>query len=111
MHNYIGILNKSTAVNKSLTCSFLNSFPQLNMIIAKSNVLEFYNITKEGLESFLFSKIYGNVLILEKITYFNPNNSADDLFIMTNDFDYSIVSFDNHLFKIMVVKICFNKFI
>ena len=94
MHNYIGILNKSTAVNKSLTCSFLNSFPQLNMIIAKSNVLEFYNITKEGLESFLFSKIYGNVLILEKITYFNPNNSADDLFIMTNDFDYSIVSFD-----------------
>ena len=95
MYNYIGILNKPTAINKSLTCSFLDSFPNLNLIIAKSNLIEFYNITKEGLQSFLFSKIYGQVSILEKIVYFNSNNStADDLFIMTNDYDYSIVSFD-----------------
>lgn len=93
MYNYLGIVNKSSAVNKCISCSFLNPFPTLNLVIAKANIIEIYNITKEGLEITPYIKVYGNIILLEKINYFN-SNQADDLFLLTDDLDFSIISFD-----------------
>jgi len=93
MYNYLGIVNKSSSVNKCISCSFLNPFPNLNLVIAKANIIEIYNITKEGLEITPYIKVYGTIILLEKINYFN-SNQADDLFLMTDDLDFSIISFD-----------------
>jgi hypothetical protein len=93
MYNYLGIVNKSSAVNKCISCSFLNPFPNLNLVIAKANIIEIYNITKEGLEITPYIKVYGNIILIEKINYFNCGQT-DDLFLMTDDLDFSIISFD-----------------
>lgn len=95
MYNYLGIVNKSSAVNKCISCSFLSPFPNINLIISKGNIIEIYNITKEGLEITPYIKVYGNIILLEKINYFQ-SNTADDLFLMTDDLDFSIISFDKN---------------
>ncbi len=102
MYNYLGIVNKSSAVNKCISCSFLNLFPNLNLVIAKANIIEIYNITKEGLEITPYIKVYGNIILLEKINYFN-SNSSDDLFLITDDLDYSIITFDKNKNEIICV--------
>ena len=74
MYNYLGIVNKSSAVNKCISCSFLNPFPHINLVISKANIIEIYNITKEGLEITPYIKVYGNIILLEKINYFYDEN-------------------------------------
>lgn len=92
MFNYIGILHKSSAVTHAVSCNFLDGIDsKLNLVLAKSNIIEIYNITKNGLESTPYLNIYGNIILLESIpSHDNPNH--DDIFILTEDLDYSIIS-------------------
>ena len=89
MYNYIGILHKSSAVTQAISCNFLdNEASKLNLILSKSNIIEIYNITKKGLESTPYLNIYGNVILLKAVP--SSNKTKDDLFILTEDLDYSI---------------------
>ena len=95
MYNYIGILHKSSAVTQAISCNFLdNEASKLNLILSKSNIIEIYNITKKGLESTPYLNIYGNVILLKAVP--SSNKTKDDLFILTEDLDYSIVTSQNN---------------
>ena len=95
MYNYIGILHKSSAVTQAISCNFLdNDASKLNLILSKSNIIEIYNITKKGLESTPYLNIYGNVILLKAVP--SMNKTKDDLFILTEDLDYSIVTSQNN---------------
>ena len=89
MFNYIGILHKSTAINHVISCNFLpNTF--LNLILSKNNIIEIYNLTSNGLQTTPYLNIFGNIIILENI----PSNKIpkDNLFILTEDLDFAIMS-------------------
>jgi DNA damage-binding protein 1 len=90
MFNYIGILNKSSTVSHSITCNFLNTQSKLNLVLAKGNIIEIYDITKEGLESIPYLNIYGNIILLEKIQ--EANN--DNIFVLTDDLEFMILTYN-----------------
>lgn len=107
MYNYIGILNKSSAVIKAVTCNFLQSSDKLNLVLAKGNVIEIYYITQDGLESTPYLNVNGKVILIEKIpgagsenniseksNALSVNSSQDNLFILTEDLDFSIISYN-----------------
>ncbi len=89
MFNYIGILHRSTSISHSLSCKFLSN-NILNLIIAKNNIIEIYNLKSNGLETTPYLNIFGNIIILENI----PSNKSqcDNLFVLTEDLDYAIIS-------------------
>jgi hypothetical protein len=89
MFNYIGILSKSSSVSHSVTCNFLNSQSRLNLILAKRNIIEIYDITKDGLDSKPYLGIYGNIILLEAIR----DNTVDNLFVLTEDMEWMILSY------------------
>jgi hypothetical protein len=101
MYNYIGILNKSSAVTKAVTCNFLNR-DKPNLILAKGNIIEIYNINNEGLESTPYLNVYGKIILLEKIpaeigsssTTTSSSSSGDNLFLLTEDLDFAIISYN-----------------
>jgi hypothetical protein len=106
MFNYIGILNKSSAVNTAITCNFLNNLNNLNLVLAKGNIIEIYNITNEGLESTPYLNVYGKIILLEKIpadsnslnlhnkNIISSSTYGDSLFILTEDLDFSIIAYN-----------------
>ena len=89
MFNYIGILHKSTAINHVISCNFLPN-TSLNLILSKNNIIEIYNLTSNGLQTTPYLNIFGNIIILENI----PSNKIpkDNLFILTEDLDFAIMS-------------------
>ncbi len=89
MFNYIGILHRSTSISHVLRSHFLQN-TSLNLILAKNNIIEIYNLTSNGLETTPYLNIFGNIIILENV----PSNKipSDNLFILTEDLDYAIIS-------------------
>ena len=89
MFNYIGILHRSTSISHVLRSHFLQN-TSLNLILAKNNIIEIYNLTSNGLETTPYLNIFGNIIILENV----PSNiiPSDNLFILTEDLDYAIIS-------------------
>jgi DNA damage-binding protein 1 len=101
MFNYLGILNKSSSVSHSITCNFLNTPSKLNLILAKRNILEIYDITKDGLESTPYLNIYGNIILLEKIQ--ETGNNTDNILIVTDDMEYMILNFNKNKNEVVCV--------
>ena len=95
MFNYIGTLRHSSSINHSITCNFLNAPSKLNLILTKSNILEIYNITQTGLEPTPYLNIYGTIILLESIPS-QTEPPKDNLFLLTEDLDYSIISSRNN---------------
>ena len=89
MYNYIGIINKSSSVSNSIVCNFLNNQTKLNLILSKSNLIEIYDISKDGLIPNPYLNIYGNIILLEKI---KNSDFSDNLFVLTEDLDFCILS-------------------
>ena len=93
MYNYIGIIHKPTAVSHSLKCNFTSKTND-NLILIKNNIIEIYNLTKNGLEPNPYLNIFGKIIIVENIPCNKQNK--DNLFILTEDLDYSIISYNNN---------------
>jgi DNA damage-binding protein 1 len=96
MYNYLGILNKSSAVTKVLTCNFISK-EKLNLVLAKGNVIEIYTLAGEGLQSNPYLNVYGRIVILEKVPAIKDSkdsNYNDSLFILTQDLDFSIIAYN-----------------
>ncbi len=102
MFNYIGTLNKPTAVNKSITCSFTDSYPNLNVIVAKGSYLEIFKVKNENLELIISHNIFGNIIILEKIIE-NKSIATDNLFILNDTLDYCILKYDIENKKLNII--------
>ena len=100
MYNYIGILKKSSAINNSLKCHFTSS-KTTNLILSKNNIIEIYNLTKNGLESSPYIPIFGKILLLENIPSLTEKDK-DNLFILTEDFDYALISSNENKIKNLI---------
>ena len=94
MYNYIANISKSTAVTHCLSCKFFSQ-EKLNLILSKTDILEFYDLTKEGLVKNNFINIFGKIEILLNIPS-HEKNKKDNLFILSEDLDFALLSFNNN---------------
>ena len=94
MYNYIANISKSTAVTHCLSCKFFSQ-EKLNLILSKNDIIEFYNLTKEGLVKNNFINIFGKIEILLNIPS-HEKNKKDNLFILSEDLDFALLSFNNN---------------
>lgn len=102
MFNYIGTLNKPTAVSKSITCSFTDPYSKLNVILAKSSYIEIYSVKNENLELCFSHNMFGNIIILEKIVE-EKFNKTDNLFILNDSLDFSILKYNKESNEINII--------
>lgn len=102
MFNYFGTINKPTAINKTLTCSFLEPYPKLNVVLLKSNYIDIYRKNNDShLELVLSHNMFGNIIILEKIVE-EKAKKADNLFILSESLDYCILKYDKEKSEIKI---------
>ena len=94
MYNYIANISKSTAVTHCLSCKFFSQ-EKLNLILSKNDIIEFYELTKEGLVKNNFINIFGKIEILLNIPS-HEKNKKDNLFILSEDLDFALLSFNNN---------------
>ena len=94
MYNYIANISKSTAVTHCLSCNFFSQ-EKLNLILSKNDIIEFYDLTKEGLVKNNFINIFGKIEILLNIPS-HEKNKKDNLFILSEDLDFALLSFNNN---------------
>ena len=94
MYNYIANISKSTAVTHCLSCKFFSQ-EKLNLILSKNDIIEFYDLTKEGLLKNNFINIFGKIEILLNIPS-HEKNKKDNLFILSEDLDFALLSFNNN---------------
>ena len=92
MYNYLGVLRKSTAIEHCVSCNFFESKTP-NLILSKNNRLEFYSLSNEGnLIAKKYINIYGKIKILLSIP---SKKEKDNLFILSQDLNFSLFSFDS----------------
>ena len=100
MYNFISTLRKSSSVEQCVRCFFLKE-EKPNLILSKNNILEIYDLTKNGL---LFNQeinIYGKIILLLGFPSPNENNkNKENIFLLTELFDYCVLSYDNNANKI-----------
>ena len=94
MYNYIANISKSTAVTHCLSCNFFSQ-EKLNLILSKTDSLEFYDLTKEGLIRNIYINIYGKIEIMISIPS-HDKNKKDNLFVLSEDLDFALFSFNNN---------------
>ena len=94
MYNYIANISKSTAVTHCLSCKFFSQ-EKLNLILSKNDIIEFYDLSKEGLVKNNFINIFGKIEILLNIPS-HEKNKKDNLFILSEDLDFALLSFNNN---------------
>ena len=97
MYNYLRVIRKSTAIDHCINCHFFD--PNIpNLILSKNNRIEFYNLSPEGLSANKYINIYGKIKILLSIrTSENKNNydnNRDNLFVLSNDLDFCLFSYN-----------------
>ena len=100
MYNYLGVIRKSTAVDHCISCYFFDAKTP-NLILSKNNRIEFYNLTSEGITPNKYINIYGKIKILLSIPNQQNNNgentnnnNRDSLFVLSNDLDFCLFSYN-----------------
>ena len=95
MYNYLGVIRKSTAGYHCISCNFFDSKTP-NLILSKNNRIEFYNLTSEVITPNKYINIYGKIKILLSIPNKQNNNNLnrDNLFVLSNDLDFCIFSYN-----------------
>ena len=93
MYNYIANISKSTAVTHCLSCNFFTQ-DKLNLILSKNNILEFYDLAKEGLVRNTYINIFGKIVLILSIPS-HDSNKKDNLFVLSEDLDFALFSYNN----------------
>ena len=94
MYNYIGVIRKSTAVTHCIRCNFFGD-EKLNLILSKTDRLEFYDLTKEGLAQNRYMNIYGKInLILSVPSRDKRYKIKDNIFVLSEDLDFALFSYN-----------------
>ena len=94
MYNYLGVIRKSTAIDHCVSCNFFDAKTP-NLILSKNNRIEFYNLTQESISANKYINIYGKIKILLSIpNHNNINITKDNLFVLSNDLDFCLFSYN-----------------
>ena len=94
MYNYIGMIRKSTAITHCLRCNFFED-EKLNLALSKTDRIEFYDLTKEGLEQNRYIDIYGKInLILSVPSHDKRYKLKENIFVLSDDLDFSLFSYN-----------------
>ena len=94
MYNYIGLIRKSSAISHCVRSNFFGD-EKLNLILSKTDRIEFYDLCKEGLIQNRFINIYGKInLILSIPSRDKRYKSKDNLFVLSDDLDFSLFSYN-----------------
>ena len=94
MYNYIANISKSTAVTHCLSCNFFSQ-EKLNLILSKIDLIELYDLTKEGLMRNTYINIYGKIDLMINIPS-HDKSSKDNLFVLSEDLDFALFSYNNN---------------
>ena len=93
MYNYISSIRKTSSIEQCIKCFFINDeIP--NLLLSKSNIIEIYDLSKEGL---IFNKeinIYGKIVLLLNCPSYEDNKKNENIFILTELLDYCVLSHD-----------------
>ncbi|TDH74292.1 uncharacterized protein CCR75_001185 [Bremia lactucae] len=90
-YNYVATAQKPTSVTHSLTAAFTGP-NDTNLLLAKSTRFEVHLLTPEGLQPQHDINLYGRIAIFE--VFRATNESQDWLFIVTQRFQFCVVSYD-----------------
>ena len=94
MFNYIGIIRKSTAVTHCISCHFFEE-EKLNLILSKTDRIEFYDLTKEGLNQNRYIDIYGKINLIISIPSKDKRYKLkDNIFVLSEDLDFALLSYN-----------------
>ncbi|CAF9920542.1 MAG: hypothetical protein ALECFALPRED_001557 [Alectoria fallacina] len=89
---YLAPIHRGTSVRHAIKVNLLSPDKQ-SLVLAKSNRLEIYNQTPDGLELAHTRSLYGKVTMLERL---HPANaSTEHLFVGTDRYMYFTVSWDS----------------
>ncbi|KAF4552122.1 Mono-functional DNA-alkylating methyl methanesulfonate-like protein [Elsinoe fawcettii] len=88
---YIASIHRPSSVRHALKLNFLEP-EEDTLVVAKSNRLEFYAQTEDGLVLRHSKAIYGKVILLNKLR--PASSSTDHLFVGTDRFMYFVLSWD-----------------
>ena len=94
MYNYISSIRKTSSIEHCIKCFFTKEkIP--NLILSKNNIIEIYDLSKDGL---LFNReinIYGKIILLINFPSSNENNiNKDNLLFLTDLLNYCTLSYD-----------------
>ena len=94
MYNYISSIRKSSSIDQCIRCFFIkDKIP--NLLVSKNNILEIYDLSKDGLELNREINIYGKIVILLNYPSSKENNQKkDNIFILTELLDYCTLCYD-----------------
>ena len=94
MYNYIGIIRKSNAITHCICCNFFGE-EKLNLILSKTDRIEFYDLTKEGLIQNRYINIYGKINLLLSVPSRDKRyKSKDNIFVLSEDLDFALFSYN-----------------
>ena len=94
MYNYIGIIRKSTAVTHCINCHFFEE-EKLNLVLSKTDRIEFYDLTKEGLNQNRYIDIYGKINLIVSIPSKDKKYKLkDNIFVLSEDLDFALLSYN-----------------
>ena len=95
MYNYISSIRKTSSIDQCVRCFFTGGeIP--NLLLSKGNIIEIYDLSKEGLTYNREIKIYGKIVILLKFPSSDEikEKEKDNIFILTELLDYCVLSYD-----------------
>ena len=103
MYNYISSIRKTSSIEQCIKCFFIDEkIP--NLLLSKGNIIEIYDISKEGLTFKMKINIYGKIVLLLYFPSSEENDKhKDNLFILTELLDYCVLSYDKIANKIITL--------
>lgn len=87
-YNYVVTAHKASGVTTCLTGNFTAS-DDLNLLVAKSNRLEIFLVTSEGLRPIKELNIYGRIMTMKLVR--PPGSTKDQLFFLTMKYNAAIL--------------------
>lgn len=95
--NYVVTSQKPTAIQTAVVCSFTSRTDQ-NLILARGNRLEIHTLSADGLIPVFDVGIYGRII---SMSAFRPPTVVQDvLFVLTERYFFSVLSFDSNTKKL-----------
>ena len=94
MYNYIGIIRKSNSVTHCINCNFFGE-EKLNLVLSKTDRIEFYDLIKGSLTQNRYINIYGKVNLLLSIPSRDKRYKLkDNIFVLSDDLDFALFSYN-----------------
>ena len=104
MYNYISSIRKTSSIEQCARCFFTKEdIP--NLLLTKNNIIEIYDLSKKGLIYNREIEIYGKIVLMLNFPASNEidDKKKDNIFILTELYDFCVLSYDNESNKIITL--------